>query len=117
MGICGRNPPILQRLQNRVLCTIINFSRRTSVRDLHVAFQISNVCDYITKLCRQQADAIQNHDNETVRNIEARHRKYKSLKLGSDHVNDRSCIQIAVVGLATWTDEILVYIIYNTCPT
>jgi hypothetical protein len=34
---------------------------------------------------RQQAEAIQNHDNEYVRSIEqgeATHRKYKSLKLG-----------------------------------
>jgi hypothetical protein len=30
----------LQRLQNRVLRTIGNFPRRTSVRDLHVAVQI-----------------------------------------------------------------------------
>jgi hypothetical protein len=25
--------------------------------------------DYITKLCRQQAEVLQNHDNENVRNI------------------------------------------------
>jgi hypothetical protein len=30
----------LQRLQNKVLCTIGNFPRRTSVRDVHVAFKI-----------------------------------------------------------------------------
>jgi hypothetical protein len=54
----------LQRLQNRVLRTTGNFSRRTSVRDLHVVFQIPYVYDYLTKLCRQQADVIQNHDNE-----------------------------------------------------
>jgi hypothetical protein len=47
----------------------------------------------ITKLCRQQAEVIQNHDNENVRNIgqgETRHRKYKRLKLGGGHVYDRS---------------------------
>jgi hypothetical protein len=59
----------LQRLQNRVLRSIVNFPRRTSVRDLHVAFQIPYVYDYITKLCRQQAEVIQNHDNENARNI------------------------------------------------
>jgi hypothetical protein len=51
------------------------------------------VNDYITKLCRQQAEVIQNHDNDNVRNIgqgEARHRKYKRLKLGGGHVYDRS---------------------------
>jgi hypothetical protein len=50
-----------------------------------MAFKIPYVYDYITKLCRQQAEVILNHDNENVRNIgqgEARHRKYKRLKLG-----------------------------------
>jgi hypothetical protein len=45
----------LQGLQNKVLHTIGNFLRRTSVRDMHVAFQIPYIYDYITKLCRQQA--------------------------------------------------------------
>jgi hypothetical protein len=83
----------LQRLQNRVLRTIGNLPRRTSVRDLHVAFKIPYVYNYIPKLCSQQAEVIQNHDNENVRNIgqgEARHRKYKRLKLGGGHVYDRS---------------------------
>ncbi|PNF22596.1 hypothetical protein B7P43_G12673 [Cryptotermes secundus] len=83
----------LQRLQNKVLRTIGNFPRRTPVRDLHMAFKIPYVYDYITKLCRQQAEVIQNHDNENVRNIgqgEARHRKYKRLKLGGGQAYDRS---------------------------
>jgi hypothetical protein len=45
------------------------------------------------KLCRQQAEVIQNHDNENVRNIgqdEARHKKYKRLKLGVGQAYDRS---------------------------
>jgi hypothetical protein len=69
----------LQRLQNKVLRTIGNLPRPTPVRDLHMAFKIPYVYDYITKLCRQQAEAIQTHDNENVRNIgqdEARHRKF-----------------------------------------
>jgi hypothetical protein len=45
----------LQRIQNKVLRTIENFPRRTSVRDMHVAFQIPYIYDYITKSCRQQA--------------------------------------------------------------
>jgi hypothetical protein len=57
----------LQRLQNRVLRTIVNFPRRTSVRDMHMAFQIPYVYDYITKSCRQQAEVFQNHENENVR--------------------------------------------------
>jgi hypothetical protein len=39
----------------------------------------------------QQAKVIQNHDNENVRYIgqgEARHKKYKKLKLGGGHVYD-----------------------------
>jgi hypothetical protein len=64
-------------------------ARRTSVRDLHVAFQIPYVYDYITKLRRQQAEVIQDHGNENILNIEkgeARHRKYKRLKLGGSHM-------------------------------
>jgi hypothetical protein len=59
----------LQRLQNKVLRTIGNLPRRTSVRDMHVAFQIPYVYDYITKSSRQQAEVIQNHENENVRYI------------------------------------------------
>jgi hypothetical protein len=79
----------LQRLQNRILVTIGNFPRHTSVRDTLVAFQIQYVYDYITKLCRKRAEVIQNHENENVRYIEqdeAQHRKYKRLKLGGGHL-------------------------------
>jgi hypothetical protein len=51
---------------NRVLCTIVNFPRHTSVHDMYVAFEIPYVYDYITKLCRKQAEVIQNHENENV---------------------------------------------------
>jgi hypothetical protein len=83
----------LQRLQNRVLRTIGNFPWRTPVRELHKAFSIPYVYDYMTKLSRQQAEVIQNHENTNVRNIgqgEARHRKYKRLKLGGGQTYDRS---------------------------
>jgi hypothetical protein len=59
----------------------------------HLAFPIPFVYDYITKLCRQQAEVIQNHDNENVCTIghgEARHRKYRRLKLGGGQAYDRS---------------------------
>jgi hypothetical protein len=82
----------LQRLQNKVLRTIGNFPRHTPVRELHVAFNIPYVYDYIAKLCRQQAEVILNHDNVNVRNIgqgEAQHIKYKKLKLGSGQAYDR----------------------------
>jgi hypothetical protein len=57
------------------------------------SLQIPYVYDYITKLCRQQAQAIKHHENIHVRNIgqgEARHRKYKKLKLGGGQAYDRS---------------------------
>jgi hypothetical protein len=50
-----------------------------------MAFKLPFIYDYITKLCRQQAKVIQNHENAEVRNIgqgELRHRKYKRLKFG-----------------------------------
>jgi hypothetical protein len=83
----------LQRLQNKVLRTIGNLPRRTTVRELHMAFKIPYVYDYITKLCRQQAEVIQNRDNENVRNIgqgEPRQRKFKKLKLGGGQAYHRS---------------------------
>jgi hypothetical protein len=64
-----------------------------TARDLHLAFQMPFVYDYITTLCRQQAEVIQNHDNDNVRTIgqgEAHHRKYRSLKLGGGQAYDRS---------------------------
>jgi hypothetical protein len=78
-------PGNLQRLLNKVLRTIGKFARSTPIRELHMAFQVQYIYDYITKLCRQQAEVIQNHENANVRDIrtgEARHRKYKRLKLG-----------------------------------
>jgi hypothetical protein len=56
-----------------------------------MAFKLPYLYD-ITKLCRQQAEAIQNHENANVRNIgqgEARHRKHKMLKLGGGQAYDR----------------------------
>jgi hypothetical protein len=94
MGICGRMSLLkLQRLQNKILHTIGNFLKRTSVRDMHKSFHMPYVYDYITKSCSQQAEVIQNHENENVRYIgqgKTRHRKYKRLKLGGGHVFDCS---------------------------
>jgi hypothetical protein len=39
------------------------------VHDLHTAFNLPYVYDYITKLCRKPAEVIQNHENEHVRGI------------------------------------------------
>jgi hypothetical protein len=68
------------------------FSR--PIRDLHMAFKLRiYIYDYITKLCRQQAEVIQNHENENVRNNgqgKPQHRKYKRFKLGGGQAYDRS---------------------------
>jgi hypothetical protein len=56
--------------------------------------------DYITKLCSQQAEVIQSHENEHVGSIgqgEARQRKYKRLKLGGCQTYDRSSDLAAVI--------------------
>jgi hypothetical protein len=58
-----------------------------------MAFSIPYLYDYITKLCRQQAEVILNHNNENVHNTGqggARHRKYKRLKLGTGDAYNRS---------------------------
>jgi hypothetical protein len=60
---------------------------------LHKAFNIPYIYDYITELCRQQAELIQNLENADVHNIgqgETQHRKHKMLKLGGGHAYDRS---------------------------
>jgi hypothetical protein len=59
----------LHRLQNKVLRTIGNFPRCRPVRELHKAFNIPYIYDYITKLCRQQAEVIRNHENANVSHI------------------------------------------------
>jgi hypothetical protein len=85
----------LQRLQNRVLRAIGNLDRSTPVRDLRSAFKIPYVYDYITKLCRRQAEVILNHENPNVRAIgqgEPMHRKYKRLTLGGGQAYDRSSV-------------------------
>jgi hypothetical protein len=56
----------LQRLQNRALRATGNLDGGTPVRELHVAFEISYVYDYLTKLCRTQAEVILNRVNPKV---------------------------------------------------
>jgi hypothetical protein len=85
----------LQHLQNRVLRAIGNLDSSTPVRDLHLAFKIPYVYDYITKLCRRQAEVILYHENRNVHAIgqgEPRHRKYMRLKLGGGQAYDRSSV-------------------------
>jgi hypothetical protein len=71
----------------------VAFTLTPSVRELHKAFSIPYIYDYMTKVSREQAEVIQNHENANVRNIgqgEGRHRKYKRLKLGGGQAYDRS---------------------------
>jgi hypothetical protein len=56
----------LQRLRNKGLRTIGKFPGPTPVRDLHMAYQLPFAYDYVTKLCSQQAEIIQNHGNANV---------------------------------------------------
>jgi hypothetical protein len=51
-------------LKLKVLCTIENFPRCAPIRDLNRVFNLPRVYDYITKMCRRQAEYIQNHENE-----------------------------------------------------
>jgi hypothetical protein len=86
---------VLQDRRSNVLRAIGNLDWRTPVRDLHLAFKTPYVYDYITKLCRRQAEIILNHENPNVRAIgqgEPRHRKYKRLKLGGGQAYDRSSV-------------------------
>jgi hypothetical protein len=90
----------LQRLQNRPLRAIGSLDMRTPVRDLHLAFKIPYVYDYVTKLCRRQTEVILNHENPNVSAIgqgEPRHRIYKRLKLGGGEAYDRSSVYLPFV--------------------
>jgi hypothetical protein len=58
-----------------------------------VALKIPYVYDYITEVCRTQADVILKHVNPNECGIgqgEARHRKYKRLELGVGQAYGRS---------------------------
>jgi hypothetical protein len=57
----------LQRLQNRVRRAGGILDRRTLVREMLVAFKISYVYHYVTKLCRTQAEVILNLRSPIVR--------------------------------------------------
>jgi hypothetical protein len=85
----------LQRLQNKVLHATGNLDRRTPARDLHLAVKIPYVYDYISTLCRRQAEVILNHENPNVRangQGEARNRTHMRLELGGSRAYDRLCI-------------------------
>jgi hypothetical protein len=82
-----------KRLQNKLLRIIGKQSRGTPICYMRMALRIMYVYEYITKLFWQQAQVIRNRENAHVRNNgqgEARHRKYKRLKLGGGHPYDCS---------------------------
>jgi hypothetical protein len=68
VGICDKYPYV-EIAQNKVYRTIGNFPRHTPAQELHKTFNIPYIYDYITKLCRKQAEVIQNHENANVRII------------------------------------------------
>jgi hypothetical protein len=93
LGICSA-------CKTRFSAPLTSFPRRTPVRDLHTAFSLTYVYDYITKLCRQQAEVIQNHENANVDNIgqgEPRHRKCEWHKLGGGQVYDCRAYVVTVM--------------------
>jgi hypothetical protein len=46
---------------------VLSILSAAEFRELLKAFNIPYIYDYITKLCRQQAEVIQNHENANVR--------------------------------------------------
>jgi hypothetical protein len=79
-------------MQNRVPHVSGKFPRSKLIRNMYMAFQITYMYDYITKLCRQRAIVVQNHENALVFNSgqgEAQYRKYKRHKLGGGQAYDR----------------------------
>jgi hypothetical protein len=84
----------LQRLQNNVFRTTGKFPMRTLLCDLQLSNFRTYTYNYITKVCMQQAEVLQNHGNANVRNIgqvESRHRKCKRINLGGGQAYDHSC--------------------------
>jgi hypothetical protein len=54
---------------------------------MDMAFQF-HTCDYITKLCRQQAQVCENAHIQNISQGEARYRKYKRFKFGGRQAYD-----------------------------
>jgi hypothetical protein len=69
----------LQCLQNKAL--LYYFPRFPPVLNLHIALKIAYLYDFITKVCRKQAEVIQNYENPNVHNIRQGDPQHKGLKL------------------------------------
>jgi hypothetical protein len=82
----------LHRLRNKVLRTTGIIPRRKPVRGVYMACKLPHIYDYITTLCMQQAEVMQNHKKENVRNIgqgDARQTKCMTPKLRGGETYDR----------------------------
>jgi hypothetical protein len=85
-------------MQNGVLHVIGNIFRCPPVHEFPAAFKIRYMYGYMTKLFSTQAELIQNLVNQNLHGIaqvEVKHRKYKSLKVGgvrptTVHLTDHS---------------------------
>jgi hypothetical protein len=83
----------LQPMQNKNLSTSGPFPRCSPFRDSQTALNLPYVHDCITKFCRREIEVIQIHQNEhdlSMQQGEARHRKYKKLKLRGGQAYDLS---------------------------
>jgi hypothetical protein len=58
---------------------------------MHTAFNLPYVYDYITKLCRREAEVIQSHENEHIRGIGQ----------GKARIENIRVLNLAVVKLTT----------------
>jgi hypothetical protein len=68
------------QLLQKVLQIVCNLPRHIPTRDLHLAFKIPYLYNFIAKLCRQQAAVTESHDNVNIPNIgqgEAQHTECK----------------------------------------
>jgi len=63
---------------------------RTSIHDLHVAFQIPYFHDFIANLRRQHLEVNQNHEKGNFRNIE--HNIFKGLKFSGGQSDVTICL-------------------------
>jgi hypothetical protein len=53
-------------LQDKIIGTVRNLSRRTLVRHLHTASDPKYIYEYVAELCRLQAEVTRNHENYRV---------------------------------------------------
>jgi hypothetical protein len=82
----------LQCLYNKVCCMIGKFSKCTPIHELHMAFQVPYIYDYITKCAGNKCRSYKIMKMQMfVTSLEVKpDRKYKRLKLGSDQAYDHS---------------------------